>query len=122
MIDPVLGMDLELDMNENEQGWKRYYNKEVNAKATKKFRKEKMRSISIAFHKENEADLLTRIDEEDNKAGYIKQLIRDDIIRTGWKPKTPPPVSTLPPVEPVPTRPYTPPPTDEDVRKAWGIE
>lgn len=35
----------------------------------------------------NDADIIARLAEQDSMQGYIKQLIRDDIIRTGSVPK-----------------------------------
>lgn len=35
----------------------------------------------------NDADIIARLAEQDSMQGYIKQLIRDDITRTGSAPK-----------------------------------
>ena len=49
--------------------------KEVRAK----YRKEKTVSVTIAFYKNTEADLINKLSEQKNKSGYIKALIKNDI-------------------------------------------
>ena len=46
-----------------------------DAKATKK--------ILLKLNKVTDADILKRLDEVENKQGYIKALIRDDIAKGG---------------------------------------
>ena len=46
-----------------------------DAKATKK--------ILLKLNKTTDADILQRLDEVENKQGYIKALIRDDIAKGG---------------------------------------
>ena len=69
----------------DEKPWKKYYNPEVNKRATAKYQKEKMRTIGVKFHLINDADVLAKLDDVPSKMGYIRQLIRDDIKRTGFQ-------------------------------------
>ena len=71
---------------DKKQDWRKYYNPETASRASKKYRKANLRQIGLSFHTEHDADLLMRIDSEKNKAGYIKNCIRENIARTGWKP------------------------------------
>lgn len=56
---------------------------ECNIRARKKYNekynKEMTSSILIRISKITEADLLEKLNSVDNKAGYIKRLIREDI-------------------------------------------
>ena len=66
-------------MNENETGWRRYYNKDTANKATAKYHKAKMRRIAVTLHNESDKDVLAQIDRQENKTDYIRRLIRQDI-------------------------------------------
>ena len=89
-----------------------YYSKnksEMN-KRTAKYHEQNTKFVGFRFNNYSDWDILAKLDAVTNKAGYVKQLIRDDIKRTGFdpgpkptKPGAPPDPSTLPPVEPVPT-------------------
>lgn len=48
-----------------------------------KYNKEKMKLYSFRFHKENQADIIEHLDKQENKAGYIARLIREDMERNG---------------------------------------
>jgi len=37
--------------------------------------------IYIRINQEKDADIVNRLSKQDNRSGYIKQLIRDDIAR-----------------------------------------
>ena len=37
--------------------------------------------IYIRINEEKDADIVNRLSKQDNRSGYIKQLIRDDIAR-----------------------------------------
>lgn len=57
---------------------------DAQKKATKKYRKEKLAQRTIYFSP-NEKELLDHLDAQNNKGGYIKQLIRADIEgRVKW--------------------------------------
>ncbi len=53
---------------------------EAQKRANAKYNKEKMIQRVVRFSP-NERDLLEHLDAQPNKAGYIKQLIREDIKR-----------------------------------------
>lgn len=48
-----------------------------------KYEREKLMRVMVKFHREHEADLVERMEQQDNKAGYIKRLVREDIERDG---------------------------------------
>lgn len=54
---------------------KRAYNMQYN--------KDKLTQIKFNLHNEHDADILERLRTVQNKQGYIKGLIRDDIRREG---------------------------------------
>lgn len=39
-------------------------------------------TFSINLHKENDADIIEKLNSVESRQGYIKQLVRDDIART----------------------------------------
>ena len=43
---------------------------------------------TFKLHLVNDADVINQLEKQESKQGYIKQLIRDDIARTGSAPKT----------------------------------
>lgn len=49
-------------------------------KAQKKYDKENTRQIALKLNLKTDADVLQKLDEVDNKQGYIKNLIRTDIM------------------------------------------
>lgn len=69
------------------KSWRDYYNPEVNKKATKKYREKHLASFNFVLNRDGDWDILAKLDSlgKGGKAGYIKQLIRDDIRRTGWR-------------------------------------
>lgn len=52
-------------------------------KAIDKYNKEKTTSITIRLNNKTDADILSKLDTVDSKAGYIKSLIRKDIAENG---------------------------------------
>lgn len=83
---------------------------EARARATAKYQGENTKFMGFRFNLTHDWDILAKLEAAPNKAGYIKQLIRDDIKRTGFDPGpkpekhyVPPTIEELPPVEPVPT-------------------
>lgn len=48
-------------------------------KADRNYRASKTKSLSITLFTSTESDIIDKLDSVDSKAGYIKQLIRDDI-------------------------------------------
>ena len=55
--------------------------KESLKRAVSKYDKENTRQIKFKFNKTTDADILERLDNVDNKQGYVKGLIRDDIAK-----------------------------------------
>lgn len=53
---------------------------DAQKRATAKYQKEKMRQIAIRFSP-NEMDVYEHIKSQPNIAGYIKQLVREDMVR-----------------------------------------
>ncbi len=51
---------------------------EAQKRAKKKYRSQRVRSITIDFYP-TESELVAFIDLQENKQGYIKNLIRQDI-------------------------------------------
>lgn len=76
--------DLEM---EAQKPWQKYYetHKKEHNERTAAYAKEHMRAIGVKFHVENDWDVLARLDSVPNKMQYIRQLIRDDIKRTGFQ-------------------------------------
>lgn len=54
---------------------------ECNVRAREKYQKNSTTSIAIRFMNNTESDLLEKLNSVDNKAGYIKRLIREDMER-----------------------------------------
>ena len=52
-------------------------------KASAKYDKHHTRSVLFKFNTTNDADILARLDGSNNKQGYIKELIRNDIRGDG---------------------------------------
>ena len=54
---------------------------EAQKRATAKYQKEKMKQIAVRFSP-NEMDVYDYIKSQPNIAGYIKQLVREDMERS----------------------------------------
>lgn len=52
-----------------------------HADAVKKYDRVHARSITMKFNKKYDADVLDKLDNVNNKQGYVKQLIRDDLAK-----------------------------------------
>lgn len=55
---------------------------EAQKKAQKKYdleNKEKYRQFQLKLNRTEDADIIAKLDDVDNKQGYIKDLIRNDI-------------------------------------------
>ena len=57
------------------------YEKRTNYEAQKKYHKEKTIPFSMRLFPATESDIIDRLNQQDNKAGYVKSLIRDDIAK-----------------------------------------
>ncbi len=53
---------------------------EAQKEAQKKYRATKVKTITLEFYPSDQ-DLLAKLSEVDSKQGYIKNLIREDIIK-----------------------------------------
>lgn len=50
-----------------------------HTKAANAYHKRASRQYHLELHKENDADIINKLETVDNKQGYIKTLIRRDI-------------------------------------------
>lgn len=57
---------------------KKYYTESV-ARAQKKYNEEHTTVITMKLHNENDRDILEKLEQVENKQGYIKSLIRADL-------------------------------------------
>ena len=48
-----------------------------------KAHKDDFKRYNLRLHKENDAAIIDQIEKQDNKQGYIKQLILEDIKKNG---------------------------------------
>lgn len=56
---------------------------EAQKRASAKYDKANTRSVLLKFNTTSDADILTMLDEVENRQGYIKSLIRNDIRGSG---------------------------------------
>lgn len=49
-------------------------------KAVAKYDKENIKGVYIKLHKEKDRDIIKKLESVESKQGYIKSLIRDDLI------------------------------------------
>lgn len=54
---------------------------EAQRRAMNKYRRDNVRSFSLSFYPKD-ADILEFFEAQENKSGYIKELIRQDMTRT----------------------------------------
>lgn len=52
---------------------------EAQKKAVAKYKQKYIRQIVLRLNKKTDSDILTKLDAVDNRQGYIKKLIREDI-------------------------------------------
>ena len=60
---------------------------EAQYKRVQKYLKEQTKQIAVQLYKNTDADMIVWIESQDNKQGYIKRLIREDMERSGFKPE-----------------------------------
>lgn len=65
-------------------GDKKYYT-EAHAKAQTTYDKNNMVHVGLKLHVNLDNDVISKLKTVDSKQGYIKQLVRDDIKRTGFQ-------------------------------------
>lgn len=56
--------------------------KECDYRASQKYLKEKCRNVGMRLNLKYDSDILEWLDAQENKQGYLKQLIRDDMARS----------------------------------------
>lgn len=54
---------------------------EAKRRTNKQYDKRNAVQFSVKFIKTTELDMIEKLEEQENKAGYIKRLIREDIAR-----------------------------------------
>lgn len=54
---------------------------EARNRANAKFNKLHTQSVTVRLHNENDKDIIELLKTKDNKQGYIKELIRRDMIK-----------------------------------------
>lgn len=59
--------------------------RESDYRASQKYQKEKCRKITLLLNKKIDEDLLVWLDSQENKSGYLKKLIREDMARQGFE-------------------------------------
>lgn len=57
------------------------YNKSITPQL--RYDRAHCRQITFKFNRDYDADILEKLDEVENRQGYIKELIRADISRNG---------------------------------------
>ena len=57
-----------------------YYN-QTSLKADTKYKKANIIKVNMSLNRNTDSDILAYIDTIDNKQGYLKRLIREDIAR-----------------------------------------
>lgn len=59
--------------------------RECDYRASQKYQKEKCRKITLLLNKRIDEDILVWLDSQGNKSGYLKDLIRADMERNGFR-------------------------------------
>lgn len=58
-------------------------NKKIYKDSIAKYHKANMKLFSFRFNKKTQSDIINHIESQENKAGYIARLIREDMERQG---------------------------------------
>lgn len=58
-------------------------NEKTNTDATRRYHERRGKYVHMWYHSKHDADILAWLGKQSNKSGYIKGLIRDDIVRRG---------------------------------------
>ncbi len=58
---------------------------EAEYKAAQKYRKANTKKITLELNIKTDEDILVWLDQQNNKQGYLKQLIRDDMRVSGFR-------------------------------------
>ena len=59
--------------------------RESDYRTSQKYQIEKCRKITMNLVKSRDADILAWLDSQENKQGYLKDLIRADMERSGFR-------------------------------------
>ena len=54
---------------------------EAQKRAQERYRRARTTQINFKLHREIDADIIERLEEEPSKVGYLKRLVREDIAR-----------------------------------------
>lgn len=49
--------------------------------ANKRYKEKNIVQVTVSFNRSTEPELTARVEAEDNKAGYLKRLVREDVER-----------------------------------------
>lgn len=71
----------EEEARERKNARQREYAKKAGYAYQDQYNKEKGQSVAFRLFRPQDGDILEMLDSVDSKAGYIKQLIREDIAR-----------------------------------------
>lgn len=58
---------------------------EAQKRATKKYDQEKTIRVSVKLNKNTDDDIIQRLAQENNKQGFIKTILRQEIYNKGGK-------------------------------------
>lgn len=61
----------------------KYYNESIK-KAQSKYDAKATKLVTMKLNLKTDADILAKLDEVENKQGYIKELIREDIKKADF--------------------------------------
>lgn len=54
--------------------------------SNRRYEKENLLKVSVAFNRRTEPDLVERMEQQEQRASYLKRLVREDIEREGNAP------------------------------------
>ncbi len=69
------------EARERKNARQREYAKRTGRAADRKYQKEKTKQYALRMFLSTDADIIDWLENKENKTGYIKQLIREDIQR-----------------------------------------
>lgn len=49
--------------------------------ANKRYEEKNIVKVAVGFNRKTEPEITERVEAEDNKAGYLKRLVREDVER-----------------------------------------
>lgn len=52
-------------------------------KSAAKYEREKLLKVLVKFNRNTEPDLVAHMEEQPNRAGYLKRLVKEDLERGG---------------------------------------